>query len=73
MIRLAATPGSVAGRSVERDTLKDAVGDIPPAIYLFPQPLEVVTQTVRAAALLPGISEQLQRRVYLQEQPEEGE
>lgn len=73
VIRLATSAVSAAGRPLERDTLEDAVGDTPPSFYLFPQPSEVVRQTVQAAMPLLGLSEQLQRRVYFQEQHEEGE
>jgi hypothetical protein len=72
VIRLATSAVSAAGRTFERHTLEDAVGDTPPSFYLFPQLSEVVTQTVQAAVPLPGLSQQLQRRVYFQEQHEEG-
>lgn len=73
VIRLATSVVSAAGRSFERHTLEDAVGDTPPSFYLFPQPSQVVRQTVQAAMPLPGLSERLQRRVYFQEQHAEGE
>jgi hypothetical protein len=72
VIRLATTPVSAAGRTLERHTLEGMVGNTPPSFYLFPQPSEVVTQTVQASMLLPGLSQQLQRQVYLQEQHEQG-
>ena len=46
VIRLATSTVSAAGRPFERDTLEDAVGDTPPSFYLFPQPSEVVRQTI---------------------------
>ncbi len=73
VIRLATSAVSAAGRPLERDTLEDVLGDIPPSFYLFPQPSEVVRQTVQATIPLPGLSERLQRRVYFQEQHAEGE
>jgi hypothetical protein len=73
VIRLATTPVSAAGWTFERHTLEGTVGDTPPSFYLFPQPSEVVTQTVQASVLLPSLSQQLQRQVYFQEQHEQGE
>jgi hypothetical protein len=72
LIRLATTPIFAAGRTFERHTLESAVGDTPPSFYLFPQPSQVVTQTVQASVPLLSLSQQLQRRVYLQEQHEDG-
>lgn len=73
IIRLATSPVSAAGRAFDWHTLEDAVGDTPPSFYLFPQPSDAVTQTVQAAVQLPGLSQQLHRSVYFQEQHEEGE
>jgi len=73
VIRLATSPVSAADKAFDRHALEDAVGHTPPSFYLFPQPSDAVTQTVQAAVLLPGLSQQFQRPVYFQEQHEEGE
>ncbi|GAA4034873.1 hypothetical protein GCM10022409_19190 [Hymenobacter glaciei] len=73
IIHLATTSVSAAGQPIDRLPLEDALGHTPPSFYLFPQPSDVVTQTVQAAVQLPDLSQQLQRAVYFQEQYEDGE